>query len=75
MSQRLQYGGGLGVPMGPSGTFVALILRLPLHLSVLELGGQPFSLGRKESESRGWVLSPGHLAMVEPFSTSHHITA
>lgn len=75
MSQRLQYGGALGVPMGPSGTSVALILRLPVHLSVLELGGHSFSLGRQESESRGWVLSPGQLAMVEPFSTSHHITA
>ena len=63
------------MPMGPSGTTVALILRLPMHLGVLELEGQPFSLGRQESKSTVWVLSPGQLAMVEPFSTSHHMTA
>lgn len=60
---------------GAYGTTVVLILRLPMRLNVLELGGHPFSLGRQESESRGWVLSPGQFAMVEPFSTSHHITA
>ena len=63
LTQCLQYGGALGMSMGPSGTTVVLIFRLPVRLRVRRTS---LLTGRQESESRRWVLSPGQNPLALP---------